>query len=95
MLKITQTQDATGASLLILEGRLLGPWVAELQTAVASIPPQTVQLDLAGVRFVDAEGLALLCRLEEQGARLLRASPFVQEAMGAMLLGRNSNSHFG
>jgi ABC-type transporter Mla MlaB component len=38
-----------------------------------------VYLDLSGVHFVDARGLALLHRLFNQGVVLQAVSPFVQE----------------
>lgn len=82
MLKITQTQSALGEIRLRLEGRLVGPWVAELQAATAGLPAQAVQLDLAGLRFMDSAGLALVLALEKQGVELRNATPFVQELLG-------------
>jgi ABC-type transporter Mla MlaB component len=84
MLKITQTQSAPGEIRLILEGRLVGPWVAELQATTARLSAKTVQLDLAGLRFMDGAGLALVLALEAQGAELRNASPFVQELLEAV-----------
>lgn len=61
---------------LILEGRLAGPWVVELQAYVAGAlvnQRHCRRIDLAGVTFIDAEGKALLARLWREGAEL-RAS---------------------
>ena len=83
MLRITQTQGASGKVNLTLEGRLVGPWVAELKSAVtaAGLSASSVNLELSGVRFVDAEGLALILGLQDQGVRLRDASPFVRELL--------------
>ena len=61
----------------------MGPWVAELKAVAkdASLSASSVRLDLSGVRFVDAEGLALVIGLQDQGIHLLNASPFVQELL--------------
>jgi ABC-type transporter Mla MlaB component len=83
MLRITQTQGASGKVNLTLEGRLVGPWVAELKSAVtaAGLSASSVNLELSGVRFVDTEGLALILGLQDQGVRLRDASPFVRELL--------------
>ena len=82
MLRITTEKSAEGVRLII-EGRLVDPWVEELQTTVitAGALSESVQLDLSSVHFVDAEGLALLNFLQREGVRLLKVSPFVQELL--------------
>lgn len=79
MLRIT-TNLATEEPCLILEGRLIGDWVAELEAAVEG-RSEPLHLDLSCVRFVDARGLALLHRLQSEGAVFQAVSPFV----GALL----------
>lgn len=88
MLRITRIEKAEVEINLILEGCLMGAWVAELQTAVleANTVSTRVQLDLTGVHFVDARGLALLHRLLNQGVVLQGVSPFVQELMNSCRL---------
>ncbi len=82
MLRITPATRPAVATHLVLEGRLVGPWVAELQAAVmAAGSLSRVHLDLSGVHFVDAQGLALLHRLQDQGVILQTPSPFVQELL--------------
>jgi anti-anti-sigma regulatory factor len=77
MLKITQQRGATSHSLfLVLEGRLAGPWVEELDAycrKMSEDDQHCAVLDLTGVTFVDTDGKSLLARLWEQGAEL-RAS---------------------
>lgn len=74
MLKITKNRDAASESVsFMLEGRLAGPWVDELdgcwRQMVASQQSRAV-VDLTGVTFVDAEGKVLLTQMWQQGAQL-------------------------
>lgn len=77
MLKITEQRGAeVDSPTLVLEGRLAGPWVEELQAswrALSADAHHRVVIDLSGVTFIDADGKALLGRLWQQGAEL-RAS---------------------
>ena len=77
MLKITQQPGATPHSLLlVLEGRLAGPWVEELDAYCRKMFGNDygcTVLDLAGVTFIDADGKSLLARLWGRGTEL-RAS---------------------
>lgn len=77
MLKITQQRGATPHSLfVVLEGRLAGPWVEELDAYCRKMfedHHHCAVLDLTGVTFVDKDGKSLLARLWGQGAEL-RAS---------------------
>ncbi|MGE0468766.1 MAG: hypothetical protein AB7L09_08365 [Nitrospira sp.] len=76
MLKITEQQDAeSGALSLILEGRLSGPWVEDLNAYCHKMsedqkPCKVKVIDLTGVTFIDAVGKTLLASLWRQGAEL-------------------------
>lgn len=74
MLKITGQRDTGKESIsLILEGRLAGPWVEELNgywSRLTESQRENAAIDLSGVTFIDATGKALLDRLWRQGARL-------------------------
>jgi hypothetical protein len=67
-------QDCDGATSFMLEGRLVGPWVKELencwQLALAADPSTSILVNLADVSFVDSEGIDLLTRMCGQGVRL-------------------------
>ena len=72
MLKITKPRDPASVSLM-LEGRLAGPWVKELENCWLQMQANAQGrplVDLTGVTFVDAEGKALLTRMWQQGAQL-------------------------
>jgi ABC-type transporter Mla MlaB component len=74
LLKITGQGGTEKDSLsLILEGRLAGPWVEELNgywSRLTGSQREHAAIDLSGVTFIDATGKALLDRLWRQGARL-------------------------
>ena len=77
MLKITEQRGSEpGSWSLILEGRLAGPWVEELNSSCRQISAREqwcVVIDLTGVTFIDADGKAILSRLWGEGVTL-RAS---------------------
>jgi len=77
MLRITAAAEQS----LVLEGRLVGEWVTELQRMLRQRP--YLQLDLSQVRFVDAAGVALLRRLQSEGVVLSSPSPFVAELLNS------------
>jgi ABC-type transporter Mla MlaB component len=79
MLKIARIDGRETQCLLRLEGRLVGPWVDELERACveALAKASSVGLDLADVSFIDRAGVALLQRLGERGVALRNCSGFV------------------
>jgi hypothetical protein len=80
-LRTVSTPDAT---LLVLEGRLMGPWVDELAQCWERLrdekPEGPIRVALDGVTFVSAAGRALLARLYDDGA-LLTARTCMTSAM--------------
>jgi len=83
MLKIEAVRDGGRTVTLVLEGRLIGPWVDELKLACAQARRgrMEVAVDLAGVAFVDRAGIALLRELADHDTRLANCSPFVAEQL--------------
>ena len=77
MLKITQQRGPASESVsLILEGRLGGLWVDELETCWRQLAMNSSggsMVDVTGVTFVDAKGKALLIRIWEGGAEFRAA----------------------
>ncbi|SLM47207.1 conserved protein of unknown function [Nitrospira japonica] len=74
MLKITEQRvEESESMLLVLEGRLVGPWVGEVDTCWNRMAPEQQKrtvIDLSSVTFVDGEGKALLTRMWKTGATL-------------------------
>jgi RNA polymerase sigma-70 factor (ECF subfamily) len=84
MLKIVTRQAARGG-MLLLEGRLIGPWVGELERVSEGMLASGVALtvDLAELAFADREGIALLRRLRDREVALANVSPFLTERLNA------------
>ncbi len=74
MLRITVT-TLPDHTTLVLEGRLCGPWVAELASCwrdlIATRDAHSIRIDLDGVTFVDAAGKALIRAMHDRGAMLV------------------------
>ncbi len=69
-----RTLSRNGQTVLVLEGRLTGPWVDELARCWATLREEKLEapicIDLEGVTFVSAAGKALLTRVHNDGALL-------------------------
>jgi ABC-type transporter Mla MlaB component len=81
MLKISQTGPSNHSVTLKLEGRVVGPWVAELRRICEPLMGEQshLKLDLADVSYVDLEGVATLTDFQSRGVRLNNCSPFVEQ----------------
>lgn len=79
MLRISRIEDGAAGPSIKLEGKLLAPWVAEIEAACqeANRNHGRSRLDLSAVTFVDADGLCLLERLAASGAELVHCNHFV------------------
>ena len=79
MLRITVQERSSGVTLM-LEGKLIGPWVSELEkTWCSKSADKRVQVDLSEVSFVDASGEALLAQMCRRGAELIADSPLMKQ----------------
>jgi hypothetical protein len=82
MLRITKQNPPDGRPVLVLEGRLLGPWVTELRHTFDEVDgPKAIHL--AGVTFADADGVAALRAFRVAGTELVGASGFLAALIGA------------
>jgi hypothetical protein len=84
MLKITLL-DSAEEFRFRLEGKLSGPWVAELHqcwvTASSTTAGRRTVVDLDDVEFVDARGEELLSDMSEEGVLLLASTPFMRSVV--------------
>ena len=78
MLRIT-TEETEQSVVLLLEGKLSGPWVEELARAFSDSKSTAVGrpiiVDLRGMIRADAAGRDLLAELQTEGASLQNWSP--------------------
>ena len=90
MLKITEQRgQERDAMSLVLEGRLAGAWVEQLETYCSMMVlnrQRCTMIDLTGVRFIDINGKALLSRLWRQGISL-RATGCLNRCIVAEITG--------
>ena len=74
MLRIT-AHDNPRVLTLRLEGRLEGPWAAELEkcwkATLAGLCKPKVRVDLTGVTFIDSAGKARLAAMHRIGAEFI------------------------
>jgi anti-anti-sigma regulatory factor len=82
VLRIT-VEEKPETVVLKLEGRLAGPWAAELgsfwQEKAPNIEKKKLSIDLREVTFADAKGIRLLQEIYSQtGAVLLTGTPWTQ-----------------
>ena len=81
MLKISVIGDSDQAVEFALEGKIVGPWVDELQrlSQDALARNKSISLNLENVWFVDARGAALLRDLAGKQVSQLNCSQFVRQ----------------
>jgi hypothetical protein len=83
MLKITPLAAAPGRTTLRVEGRLVGPWVGELERECERLltDGQPLVLDLSDLWFLDGPAISLLRSLERRRVTLAQPPPFVAEVL--------------
>lgn len=83
MLKISLENGGDDAVTLRLEGRIAGPWIAELRDVCEKLlkENQRVSLLMADVAFLDRSAAQLLARLKSRGVVLTDCSPFTAEQL--------------
>ena len=81
MLRIS-VQKRSGSTILTLEGKLIGPWVGELERAWHSMGArEDVLVDLCQVSFVDASGRGLLEQMWHGGVHFVADSPLMKQVV--------------
>ena len=83
MLKISQIGPVNRTVTLRLEGRIVGPWVAELEHSCEEVlaEDRSLSLNLAEVEFMDTRGVALLSSLRSRGVALRECPLFAAEQL--------------
>jgi hypothetical protein len=83
MLRISPVDSGNHHSILRLEGRVAGPWVAELRGVCEGLlgEGRLLELNFAEVSFVDANGVSLIALLRSRGVSVAGCSPFIEEQL--------------
>lgn len=78
MLKVSQVEVTAKGVTLRLEGRVVGAWIAVLETSCEQVLSEgkPLQLRLAEVEFMDGPGVALLTSLLSRGVVFLECPAF-------------------
>jgi hypothetical protein len=89
MLKISQIESGDRQVILRLEGRIAGPWVAEMRKACERFldDGRQLKLNLADVVYADQNGISALANLKSRGVLLADCSPFLTEQLKAVSAG--------
>lgn len=79
VLRVTEVESKANRLEIFLEGRVSGPWVAELQKLceVALRRRCKVTLEFSGVSFIDAQGISLIRSLLAKEVSVENCTPFV------------------
>jgi outer membrane protein TolC len=95
MLRITPKEQEAKLTLS-LEGKLAGPWVAELAKAWSEwqdrVHPRDAVIDLRLVSFVDEAGRELLVQLHGEGCALLGSGCYVGPLVDSINQGRETGA---
>jgi len=87
MLRITVTETQVAEKprlLLVLEGKLSGPWVAELESAWQRVREEAAAfttVDLRGLDYISPEGKQLLCRMKREGSQFIPGGPLTRSVV--------------
>ena len=87
--------DEVPVTSFVVEGKLVGPWVKELEkcweSVVASHACRSMLVDLVHVTFIDSEGRALLTRMRRKGVKLLSAGVLIDAIVAEIEAEQGSN----
>ncbi len=88
MLRITIHNEAV-VTRFILEGRLIGEWVQELERCWLTANAAPLRIELTDVSFIDEPGQALLARMAAAGVTLravdVQMKAIVEEILATLL----------
>lgn len=84
MLRITRAEDREASVIRVrAEGRVVSDWVEvlERECQMSLEQAQRVEIDLAGVTFIDGRGVAMLRRLRTGRVGIVNCSPFLDDLL--------------
>ncbi len=83
MLRITPIDEHTPTVTLKVEGRIVSNWIATLERECGGLLERgkAIDLDFSGVRFVDAQGVAMLKNLLTRNVRITGCSDLIQSLL--------------
>jgi anti-anti-sigma regulatory factor len=96
---IAQTNQSDGATVITLEGRVAGPWAAELGRVWNERAPRLahrkLSLDLSNVTYADTEGIQVLRSIYGQSQpELVTPTPWSRHLAEQIAVKSNDASNF-
>jgi ABC-type transporter Mla MlaB component len=84
MMRISVLESSFQAVTLRVEGEVKGRWVAELGRSCEESLSRNIRLnlDIAGVSFIDSDGISLFRVLMDRQVVLSNPCPFIAEQLG-------------
>lgn len=79
MLKISESRHSNGEMLLKLEGKIIGPWVIELEKECAKYmnnADSEIFMDFSDVTYICDDGLAFLVKNKKK-INIINAQPYI------------------
>jgi hypothetical protein len=87
--------DEAPVTSIVVEGKLVGPWVKELEkcwkSLVTAHPFRSMLVDLVHVTFIDSDGRALLTMMRRKGAKLLSSGVLINSIVADIEAQQGSN----
>ena len=83
MLRIEKVGEDADTVTLRLEGKVVAQWVAALEQECQRVlqGSKRLNLDVAGVAFIDRDGVAMLGRMNGKRVQVVNGSPFLHELL--------------
>jgi len=83
MLRIEKVGEDAASVTLRLEGRVVAQWVVALEDECQRVLQRSKRLilDVAGVTFIDRDGVAMLGHMNGKRLQVVNCSPFLRELL--------------
>lgn len=83
MLRIEKVGEDAASVTLRLEGRVVAQWVVALEDECQRVLQRSKRLilDVAGVTFIDRDGVAMLGDMNGKRLQVVNCSPFLRELL--------------
>lgn len=94
MLRITDLSKDDKSVTLILEGKLVGIWIPELERICLhhiKEKNRSVVLDFSGVTFIDNKGVKMLESIKDDRVKIVNCSPLILSLLSEFITNDKNN----
>jgi anti-anti-sigma regulatory factor len=92
MLRITEVSKDDKVITLRLEGKLVGPWIPDLERICLyhrDEKNKTVVLDFSGVTFIENKGVRMLESIKDDRIKIVNCSQFILSLLSNSIISNN------